>query len=329
MRGIAGSMVKLSYICEFCGSPFASVVRKGRAKRRFCSRRCTNEALTKRIEKSCPICTKKFTTPPSQYRVTCSKACSQRWKTKSLEQASPKVALVKLRKKILSERPAICQLCGEDRYVEIAHIFPRRNGGPNTSENLLVLCGNCHKLYDHGDINRDDLLRQVQSYIMGVRIKNVHYRVDARGRLAEIFTRRDSLWIQPAHLYVTTVSYGVVKGWHLHQFQLDNFFCLKGAIRLALWDIRPASPTFALVNEFVIGEGSPLVVQIPPGVLHGFKGLEMPESLVLNASSRTYIHQQPDEIRVAPHAGEEQCADLERFGLPFDRVPFDWAVKDR
>lgn len=137
------------------------------------------------------------------------------------------------------------------------------------------------------------------------------------------------MWVQPAHLYMTSVEYRVVKGWHLHQSQIDNFFCLKGDIRLALWDIRPQSASFGLVNEFTLGDHSPMVVQIPPGVLHGFKGLEMPESLVLNASSRVYTLQQPDEIRVAPHPGEEQRADLARIGLPFDRVPYDWAVKDR
>lgn len=329
MRGVRGSGIKLAYLCEFCGKPFASVVRKGRSKKRFCSRSCVKEAFTKKIEQNCAICGKKFTTPPSQYRVTCSRLCSNRWKTKTIEQSSPKVAMVKLRRKILSERPAMCQLCGEDRYVEIAHIVARRQGGTNTPDNVFVLCGNCHRLYDQGEIHQDELLRRIRSYIAGIKTKKVSYHTDARGRLGEIFTRRDLMWVQPAHLYVTSVEYGVVKGWHLHQFQVDNFFCLKGNIRLALWDIRPKSPSFGLVNEFVMGDSSPLVVQIPPGVLHGFKGLEMPESLVLNASSRVYTLQQPDEIRVAPHPGEEQRADLARFGLPFDCVPYDWVAKDR
>lgn len=329
MRGIRGSSVKLSYVCESCGQPFTFVVRRGRLKRRFCSQACTDQAFTRKIEKRCPICSTSFRTPPSQYRVTCSKACSNRWKTKPIGQSSQRQARVKLRQQILSAKPAICQLCGEDRYVEIAHLIARSRGGADSPENVAVLCGNCHRLFDQGKIGREKLLRKIRSFIFGVRMKKVHYQVDARGRLAEIFTRRDPIWIQPAHLYVTSVAYGVVKGWHLHQFQADNFFCLEGTIRLALWDVRPDSSTFGLVNEFVMGMNSPMVVQIPPGVLHGFKGLDMPESLVLNASSRVYNPQQPDEIRVAPHAGEEQRSDLERFGLPFDLVPFDWNTKDR
>ena len=45
--------------------------------------------------------------------------------------------------------PKRCQLCGYDRCTDMAHIVPRAAGGTNKPSNILILCKNCHFMYDH------------------------------------------------------------------------------------------------------------------------------------------------------------------------------------
>ena len=37
-----------------------------------------------------------------------------------------------------------CEICGWDEIVQIHHIIPRNQGGPDTLENYMGLCPNCH-----------------------------------------------------------------------------------------------------------------------------------------------------------------------------------------
>ena len=52
-----------------------------------------------------------------------------------------------------------CQICHQfilkkdgKRYIEAAHIIPKRHQGPELPNNLLILCPNHHKEFDLGDI---------------------------------------------------------------------------------------------------------------------------------------------------------------------------------
>jgi len=119
-------------------------------------------------------------------------------------------------------------------------------------------------------------------------------------------------WATP--LLGTTVNRGIIKGWHLHKKQVDNFVCVSGMIKLVAYDGRSRSRTKGVVNEFFIGDHHPLLVQIPAGVLHGFKGLTAPEAIVINISTEPYRHARPDEYRVDPHDND---------------IPYDWNQVDR
>jgi 5-methylcytosine-specific restriction endonuclease McrA len=37
--------------------------------------------------------------------------------------------------------------CGRTRFLEVHHIVPRSNGGKNHADNLVTLCGSCHRLW--------------------------------------------------------------------------------------------------------------------------------------------------------------------------------------
>ena len=148
--------------------------------------------------------------------------------------------------------------------------------------------------------------------IKGVRTKSLRVIPDERGRLFEMLRRDDRLFLKFGQAYCTTVEHGVVKGWHVHKRQVDNFVCVAGMIKLVAYDERSGSPTKGTINEFFIGVHNPLLVQIPAGVHHGFKGLAEPEAVVINISTEPYHRRRPDEHRLDPrHSG----------------IPYDWDRK--
>jgi dTDP-4-dehydrorhamnose 3,5-epimerase len=149
--------------------------------------------------------------------------------------------------------------------------------------------------------------------ISGVRIKELKLIPDERGGLMEMLRSDDDIFIKFGQVYITTVYPGVVKGWHYHKIQTDNFVAVKGMIKLVLYDDRKDSPTHGEVNEFFIGEKNRLLVQIPPHVLHGFKGVGLEEAFIINIPTEHYNRDKPDEYRTDPHKND---------------IPYDWTAKD-
>jgi hypothetical protein len=76
--------------------------------------------------------------------------------------------------------------------------------------------------------------------IDGVMTKQLKVVPDDRGRLMECLRNDDELFIRFGQFYMTTTFPGVVKGWHLHDGQWDNIVCVKGMIKLVLFDGRGA-----------------------------------------------------------------------------------------
>ena len=87
----------------------------------------------------------------------------------------------------------------------------------------------------------------------------------------EILRCDDEVFKEFGQVYITTAYPGVVKGWHYHKLQTDHLAVVRGMAMVALYDQRKDSPTFGHINEFYIGVHKPMLIQIPPGVLHGFK----------------------------------------------------------
>jgi hypothetical protein len=46
---------------------------------------------------------------------------------------------------IVREKFAYCQVCGSTDLLEAHHLVPRSQGGPDTEENLVLLCRSCHR----------------------------------------------------------------------------------------------------------------------------------------------------------------------------------------
>jgi len=150
--------------------------------------------------------------------------------------------------------------------------------------------------------------------IEGVKTKKLKVIPDERGRLAECLRSDDEIFEKFGQVYYTTALPGAVKAWHYHKLQDDNFVCVKGMIKLVLYDSREGSKTKGEINEFFIGDHNPMLVQIPKNVYHGFKGVSAEEAIVVNTPTMPYNAKKPDEFRLDAHT---------------DEIPYDWARKDR
>jgi dTDP-4-dehydrorhamnose 3,5-epimerase len=148
--------------------------------------------------------------------------------------------------------------------------------------------------------------------IHGVRTKPLRLIPDERGWLMEILRADDEVFQKFGQVYCTATYPGVVKAWHVHEKQVDNFACVAGMVKLVLVDTREDSPTQGAVNEFFMGTHRPLLVQIPAGVYHGWKCISTEPSLVINVPTAPYDHTAPDEYRLAPHG----------------TLPYDWSRHD-
>lgn len=149
--------------------------------------------------------------------------------------------------------------------------------------------------------------------IDGVRTKRLNVLSDERGRLMEMLRCDDEIFLKFGQVYLTTAYPGVVKAWHYHRLQTDHFVCVRGMMKVVLYDPREDSPTRGLINEFFIGDWNPMLIQIPPGVYHGFKCVSEHEAIVINTVTEPYNYVQPDEFRLDPHDND---------------IPYDWARKD-
>ncbi|MBN3038319.1 MAG: dTDP-4-dehydrorhamnose 3,5-epimerase family protein [Candidatus Omnitrophica bacterium] len=146
--------------------------------------------------------------------------------------------------------------------------------------------------------------------IEGVKVKKLKIIPDERGRLMEILRNDDEIFEQFGQVYMTTAKPGIVKAWHYHKQQSDNFTCVFGKMRLALYDAREGSPTFKEIQDFEIDLEKPLLVHIPPLVYHGFKCVSDREAIVINTVTKPYNTKDPDEYRVDAYDND---------------IPYDWS----
>lgn len=149
--------------------------------------------------------------------------------------------------------------------------------------------------------------------IDGVKVKALRAIADERGWLMEILRADESeLFTKFGQVYVSATYPGVIKAWHYHRKQIDNFACIAGMVKLVLVDTRVGSPTEGKVNEFFIGLHNPMLVQVPNLVYHGWKCISAEPSLVVNIPNEMYQRIEPDEYRLEPHGS----------------LPYDWSRKD-
>ncbi|MFN2431358.1 MAG: dTDP-4-dehydrorhamnose 3,5-epimerase family protein [Gemmatimonadota bacterium] len=138
--------------------------------------------------------------------------------------------------------------------------------------------------------------------IHDVRVKQLKPLTDGRGFLMEMLREDDPLFQRFGQVYMTGCRRGMAKAWHYHREQTDHFVCVAGRALLVLCDLRQDSPSRGSAQEFVLeappGRSTPpLLVQIPPFVVHGFTALECDEARIVNVPTLPYRYDDPDEHR--------------------------------
>lgn len=145
--------------------------------------------------------------------------------------------------------------------------------------------------------------------IPGVVLRPLTVHRDPRGTLTELL-RAD--WpdvfgeaMPFAQMYASVTAPGIARDedrWHLHERQTDRFVVLAGRIVVAVADARPDSPahgTLRLIDFRADRDApAPALLTVPSGVLHGLLALGDGPAVLLNAPTRLFDPDAPDERRV-------------------------------
>lgn len=112
----------------------------------------------------------------------------------------------------------------------------------------------------------------VDTEIHGVQIAKPKVFGDGRGAFFEAFRASwfggERRWVQ---WNVSKSAGNVVRGLHFHKIQTDYWLVTDGAVRVALVDVRPESPTKKKAICIDLNADEPQGLIIPPGVLHGYR----------------------------------------------------------
>lgn len=135
--------------------------------------------------------------------------------------------------------------------------------------------------------------------INGVKLIEVKNVAKESGYLTEIYRNDwgfDNNVID--QVFQVALQPGGFSGWHVHKLTTDRLFVNHGLVKIALYDSRPDSESYGLVNEFRLGNLRPGLVVIPPGVWHAVGNLSSDISLLLNIVDKAYDYKKPDHYRL-------------------------------
>ena len=158
-----------------------------------------------------------------------------------------------------------------------------------------------------------DRLRELT--IPGVWLAELLRHEDVRGWLVELF-REDSLAraglrdAMPTMAYLSSTRPGVARGPHEHMRQTDTFVFLGTSdFSVQLWDNRPGSPAPYRSLRLTVGPPDPVLLVVPPRVVHAYSNTGDQDGWVLNIPNRLYRGwnrvEEADEVR---HEDDPQSA---------------------
>jgi dTDP-4-dehydrorhamnose 3,5-epimerase len=135
--------------------------------------------------------------------------------------------------------------------------------------------------------------------IDGVIIRPAVTHVDERGTLCEIHTPHSAPLDNPVvHVYQFTIRPGKIKGWHVHHLHDDRIFISQGQVKVVLYDTRPDSPTYGMVNEIYRTDLDRNLMVIPAYVFHAHQNVGTTDALFVSMPTRAYQHDSPDVYRL-------------------------------
>ena len=133
---------------------------------------------------------------------------------------------------------------------------------------------------------------------------------DERGCIMHMLRADDPHFKRFGEIYFSKAYPGVIKGWHEHTKQEQNYAVIVGMIKLVLCDNRPGSTTYQVLQELFIGEENYCLVTIPTGVINGYKCIGQERCIVANCST-------------LPH----EAGEMLRYDPLGDKVPYNWNLE--
>ena len=133
---------------------------------------------------------------------------------------------------------------------------------------------------------------------------------DERGKIMHMLKATDDHFTKFGEIYFSCAWPGTIKAWHIHKTMTLNNAVISGRAKLVLYDDRDESPTKGELMELFIGEDNYSLVQIPPGIVNGYKAFGDKMVVLANCASEPH---DPDEIAYVD---------------PFkNNIPYNWDLK--
>ena len=134
--------------------------------------------------------------------------------------------------------------------------------------------------------------------IFDVKITKLKIISDDRGKVMHMLRTDSPAFKEFGEIYFSTIYQGKIKGWHLHKESSLNYVCIKGRVRLTLFDDRPGSKSKNEIQEIILSPREYNLITIPPNIWNGFKGLDKDESIIANCL--TLPHNEKEMVRKSP-----------------------------
>ncbi len=118
--------------------------------------------------------------------------------------------------------------------------------------------------------------------IAGIKITQLKIISDKRGSVMHMLRNDTEVFEKFGEIYFSTVVKNGIKAWHLHKEATLNYACVKGNVKLVLFDDRDLSSTKGKYQELILSPKNYFLVTIPPNIWNGFKNLDNEESIIAN-----------------------------------------------
>jgi dTDP-4-dehydrorhamnose 3,5-epimerase len=156
---------------------------------------------------------------------------------------------------------------------------------------------------ENGAIANYEHLRSLDGFAEVLDIAR-RYDDDRGRRVCDIFNK------VTGDINITYAYPGVIAAWHAHEKQYDEWFVIKGALKIGLAKPKPGGGYDG--RFFSLSEHDVKVLRIPPGVLHGWRNHTSEVAILMYHISKKYDVKDPDEQRYT-----------------IDQVGLDWATRAR
>lgn len=153
----------------------------------------------------------------------------------------------------------------------------------------------------------------IAKVIDGVKTRSTPNHIDHRGSVFEIFEGEGDYWDEPVvYAYQFSIRPGLIKGWGVHQRKRDRYTIISGEVLVLLYDDRPESPTYGVVQRVVLSDRGVRNLTIPTHVWHLNLNLGSDEAHLINFPTEVYHHAAPDRM-LLPWDTEQIPVDVRSF----------------